>query len=217
MFAVGDDDQSIYAFRGANVGNMADFERDFHVENVIRLEQNYRSHGNILDAANALISQQPQAPGQEPLDRRRAGRAGAHLRGADRRLRGALARRGGAGAHARRLARREMAVLYRSNAQSRVLEHALFSQGIPYRVYGGLRFFERMEIKHALAYLRLHREPGRRRRVPARGELSRARHRRALDRSAAGCGERAGVAACGTRRRTLVGQGRRDARRVRAA
>jgi DNA helicase-2/ATP-dependent DNA helicase PcrA len=155
IFAVGDDDQSIYAFRGANVGNMADFERDFHVENVIRLEQNYRSQGNILDAANALISNNRKRLGKnlwtaeghgEPLRVFEAQTDGYEANWLSEEVQ-ALAREG--------MARREKGVLYRSNAQSRILEHALFSAGIPYRVYGGLRFFERMEIKHALAYLRL--------------------------------------------------------------
>ena len=155
IFAVGDDDQSIYAFRGANVGNMADFERDFNVENVIRLEQNYRSHGNILDAANALISNNRKRLGKnlwtsaghgEPLRVYEAQTDGYEAHWLAEEVQ-ALNRDG--------LARREIGVLYRSNAQSRILEHALFSAGIPYRVYGGLRFFERMEIKHALAYLRL--------------------------------------------------------------
>ena len=155
LFCVGDDDQSIYRFRGAEIGNMRDFEREFSVANVIRLEQNYRSHGNILDAANAIIVNN-------------AGRLGKNLwteRGAGEPIRifesladtdearwiveeiQSLVRDG--------MARADIALLYRSNAQSRVLEHQLFSAGIPYRVYGGLRFFERQEIKHALAYLRL--------------------------------------------------------------
>ena len=159
IFAVGDDDQSIYAFRGANVGNMADFEREFRVQNVIKLEQNYRSHGHILDAANALI-------------RHNAHRLGKNLwtdAGAGERVR--VFEAGSDGLEAAWLvdevrgligeghARSEIAVLYRSNAQSRVIEHALFNAGIPYRVYGGLRFFERAEIKHALAYLRLIENP----------------------------------------------------------
>jgi DNA helicase II / ATP-dependent DNA helicase PcrA len=155
IFAVGDDDQSIYAFRGANVGNMADFERDFRVENVIRLERNYRSHGNILDAANALISNNRKRLGKnlwtaedhgEPLRIYEAQTDGYEAHWLAEEVQ-ALNRDG--------MARREIGVLYRSNAQSRILEHALFSAGIPYRVYGGLRFFERMEVKHALAYLRL--------------------------------------------------------------
>ncbi len=80
LFCVGDDDQSIYAFRGADIGNMADFEREFKVQNLIRLEQNYRSHGNILDAANAIIKNNPHAPGQEPVDRGRQRRADPRFR-----------------------------------------------------------------------------------------------------------------------------------------
>ncbi len=155
IFAVGDDDQSIYAFRGANVGNMADFEHDFNVGNIIRLEQNYRSHGHILDAANALISHNSKRLGKnlwtaaghgEPLRVYQAQSDGYEAHWIAEEVQ-SLAREG--------MARRDMAVLYRSNAQSRIIEHALFSAGIPYRVYGGLRFFERLEIKHALAYLRL--------------------------------------------------------------
>ena len=155
VFGVGDDDQSIYRFRGANVGNMADFERDFQVENVIRLEQNYRSHGHILAAANALISHNRKRLGKnlwtaagegEPLRIYEAQSDGYEAAWIVEEVQ-SLFREG--------IARRDMALLYRSNAQSRVLEHALFSSGIPYRVYGGLRFFERTEVKHALAYLRL--------------------------------------------------------------
>lgn len=155
MFAVGDDDQSIYGFRGAEVGNMRDFEREFQVSKVIRLEQNYRSHGNILDAANAIIKNNLTRLGKnlwtdagsgEPIRVYEAGSDLDEARWIVEEIK-ALARDG----HARA----EIALLYRSNAQSRVLEHALFSAGLPYRVYGGLRFFERQEIKHALAYLRL--------------------------------------------------------------
>ena len=155
LFAVGDDDQSIYAFRGANVGNMADFERDYARGTVIRLEQNYRSFGHILDSANALISHNngrlgknlwtEQGEGEQirvveqPTDLLEAQWLVDEVRGliSDGRDRS------------------QIAVLYRSNAQSRVIEHALFSSGIAYKVYGGLRFFERQEVKHALAYLRL--------------------------------------------------------------
>ena len=155
MFAVGDDDQSIYAFRGADVGNMRDFEREFKVQNMIRLEQNYRSHGNILDAANAVIRNNSERLGKnlwtdagagEPI---RVFEAYSDLDEAQWLVEEikALVRDG----HMRS----EIALLYRSNAQSRVLEHALFSAGLPYRVYGGLRFFERQEVKHALSYLRL--------------------------------------------------------------
>ncbi len=155
LFAVGDDDQSIYAFRGANVANMAEFEREYARTQVIRLEQNYRSHGNILDAANALIAHNSKRLGKNLWT---AAGAGETLRVFEAQSDAdearwmveeikALARDG------QRLA--DVAVLYRSNAQSRVLEHALFTAGLAYRVYGGLRFFERAEVKHALAYLRL--------------------------------------------------------------
>ncbi len=155
IFAVGDDDQSIYRFRGANVGNMADLERDYKVARVIRLEQNYRSQGNILDAANALIANNRNRLGKnlwtsagqgDPLRVYEGESDLDEARWLVDEVQ-ALAREG------TRLA--DTAVLYRSNAQSRVLEHALFTRGIAYRVYGGLRFFERAEVKHALAYLRL--------------------------------------------------------------
>jgi DNA helicase-2/ATP-dependent DNA helicase PcrA len=160
IFAVGDDDQSIYSFRGANVGNMADFEREFRIAKVVRLEQNYRSQGNILDAANALIAHNRNRLGKnlwtadgtgEPLRVFEGESDAEEARFIADEVK-ALQRDG------RRLA--SMAVLYRSNAQSRVIEHALFGAGIAYRVYGGLRFFERAEVKHALAYLRLVATPG---------------------------------------------------------
>ncbi len=155
VFAVGDDDQSIYAFRGARVGNMQDFERDFGVDKVIKLEQNYRSHGNILDAANALIAHNRTRLGKNLWTAESTGEPIRLYEAANDQEEAqfiideakALKRDGIDFAH--------IALLYRSNAQSRVLEHALFNAGIPYRVHGGLRFFERQEIKHALAYLRL--------------------------------------------------------------
>ncbi|HBT34307.1 MAG TPA: DNA helicase II [Pusillimonas sp.] len=159
LFAVGDDDQSIYAFRGANVGNMAAFERDYAKGNVIRLEQNYRSHGHILDAANALISHNAARLGKNLWTEQGEGELvrvceqGTDLLEAQWVVDEikSLVNDG----HARS----DIAVLYRSNAQSRVVEHALFSSGLPYKVYGGLRFFERQEVKHALAYLRLITNP----------------------------------------------------------
>ncbi len=155
MMAVGDDDQSIYGWRGARIENMQSYERDFPAVRTIRLEQNYRSTGNILNAANALI-------------RRNAGRLGKELWTA-----------GGAGEpiklyaayndldEARFITERaeaiienggsadDVAVLYRSNAQSRVIEAELMRANIPYRIHGGFRFFERAEIKNALSYMRL--------------------------------------------------------------
>jgi len=160
VFAVGDDDQSIYAFRGAQVGNMAAFEREFHVEQVIKLERNYRSFGNILDAANELISRN-----QHRLGKNLRTEAGP---GEPVRVREATSDYAEAQwfveesqqLHREGTPRSEIALLYRSNAQSRVMESALFNAGIPYKVYGGLRFFERAEVKHALSYLRLIENPG---------------------------------------------------------
>src|SRR4051812_38291523 len=159
VFAVGDDDQSIYRFRGAEVGNMNEFVRDFGVKEVVKLEQNYRSQGNILDAANAIIAQNKARLGKnlwtsegkgEPIriyaaanDNEEAGFILDEVK--------ALHRDG--------MNLSDIALLYRSNAQSRVLEHSLFRAGIAYKVYGGLRFFERQEVKHALAYLRLAATP----------------------------------------------------------
>ena len=155
VFAVGDDDQSIYAFRGARVGNMADFVREFNVRHQIKLEQNYRSCSNILDSANELISHNTNRLGKNLRTDAGAGEpVRVHEATSD------FAEAQWMVDEMKQLAREdvpkvEMAVLYRSNAQSRVVETALFNAAMPYRVYGGLRFFERAEIKHALAYLRL--------------------------------------------------------------
>ena len=159
VFVVGDDDQSIYAFRGANTGNMKDFERDFHISEIIKLEQNYRSHGNILDAANTLI-------------RNNSGRLDKNLwtsEGDGELLRvynaptdldeAAFIVKETKSLQEEGIKLSQIGLLYRSNAQSRVLEHALFNASLSYRVYGGLRFFERQEIKHALAYLRMIANP----------------------------------------------------------
>lgn len=155
IFAVGDDDQSIYAFRGADVSNMYRFEQDYARDHVIRLEQNYRSSGHILDAANQLIAGNQTRLGKklwtdagqgEPISLQVLDTDQLEAQWVLDEIQKLL----DAGTAAQ-----EIAVLYRSNAQSRVIEHHLFTAGIPYRVYGGLRFFERQEIKHVLAYLRL--------------------------------------------------------------
>jgi len=168
ILAVGDDDQSIYAFRGARVGNMADFVREYQVTHQIKLEQNYRSYSNILDSANHLISHnkgrlgknlhttqgagEPVRVYESPTDLAEAQWMVEEMK--------QLLRDGQNGDGANGVQHRsEIAVLYRSNAQSRVIETALFNAAMPYRVYGGLRFFERAEIKHALAYLRLLENP----------------------------------------------------------
>lgn len=159
VFAVGDDDQSIYAFRGARVGNMADFVREFAVRHQIKLEQNYRSFSNILDSANALIAHNKNRLGKnlrtdqgagEPVRVYQAPTDMAEAQWVVEEIRN-LVRDD--------VPRSEIAILYRSNAQSRVIETGLFNAAVPYRVYGGLRFFERAEIKHALAYLRVLENP----------------------------------------------------------
>lgn len=155
FFAVGDDDQSIYAFRGADPRNMQLLQHELRVREIIRLEHNYRSTGNILSAANTLIAVNKNRLGKNLITDSDAGakiviaRAAGDLTEANdiaRKIKNKIA----ANAEAD-----EIAVLYRTNAQSRLLERALLEHGMPYRIYGGLRFFERQEIKHALAYLRL--------------------------------------------------------------
>jgi DNA helicase-2/ATP-dependent DNA helicase PcrA len=154
-FVVGDDDQSIYRWRGARVENLHKFQQDYPGTQVVRLEQNYRSTATILQAANAVIANNASRLGKTLWTE---GPAGAPIK-----LYAAFNERDEAEFVINRIQdyidqgnkRSEIAVLYRSNAQSRVFEEALLAAGIPYRVYGGLRFFERAEIKDALAYLRL--------------------------------------------------------------
>jgi DNA helicase-2/ATP-dependent DNA helicase PcrA len=160
LFCVGDDDQSIYAFRGADVGNMADFEREFNVSNLIRLKQNYRSHSNIIDAANAIIKNNPSHLGNSLWTEAGSGELirihespsdGDEARWIVMEIESLLS-----AGHAPA----EIVVLYRIHEQSWVLERALRNASLPYRVYGGLRLFKRVEVKQALAYLRLIADPG---------------------------------------------------------
>ncbi len=155
VFVVGDDDQAIYGWRGAKVENVQRFLRDFSGAGTLKLEQNYRSTANILGAANAVIAHNPDRLGKqlwtdagegEQIDLYAAYNEVDEARYAVQRIADWV--RGG-GAHG------EIAILYRSNAQSRAFEEALLSEQVPYRVYGGVRFFERAEIKDTLAYLRL--------------------------------------------------------------
>jgi DNA helicase-2/ATP-dependent DNA helicase PcrA len=152
---VGDDDQSIYGWRGARVENIRRFEQEFTDTKTVRLEQNYRSTSAILEAANALISQNTGRMGKELWTDGDRGApislyAGFNDLDEARYIVDTIASQVKEGT-----ARREIAILYRSNAQSRVLEETLIRQGMPYRIYGGQRFYERLEIKNALAYLRL--------------------------------------------------------------
>ena len=179
VFVVGDDDQSIYGWRGAKVENMQQFLRDHPSARTIRLEQNYRSSANILGAANAVIAHNPGRIGKqlwtdtgdgEPIDLYAAYNEMDEARFVVERIRQWVRDGGSLG---------DVAILYRSNAQSRAFEEALLSEQLPYRVYGGMRFFERAEIKDALAYLRL---------VANRGDD--AAFERAVNTPARGIGER---------------------------
>ncbi|MDZ4194660.1 DNA helicase II [Ectopseudomonas chengduensis] len=156
LMVVGDDDQSIYGWRGAKIENIQQFDSDFADAEIIRLEQNYRSTANILNAANALIANNQGRLGKElrtdvgdgePLALYAAFNEHDEARYVVETIEDALRKDG--------LKRSEIAILYRSNAQSRVLEEALLREKVPYRIYGGQRFFERAEIKNAMAYLRL--------------------------------------------------------------
>ncbi|HEX2239506.1 MAG TPA: DNA helicase II, partial [Gammaproteobacteria bacterium] len=155
IFAVGDDDQSIYGWRGARIENIHSFSRDYKDVQVFRLEQNYRSTGTILTAANGLIGHNQGRMGKRLWT---SGMAGEPIQ-----LYAAYNEQDEARFVADQLVewtsqgnpRHDVAILYRSNAQSRVFEEVFVARGIPYRVYGGVRFFERAEVKDALAYLRL--------------------------------------------------------------
>jgi DNA helicase-2/ATP-dependent DNA helicase PcrA len=155
MFAVGDDDQSIYSFRGAKVSNMQAFLKDYSVKAPICLEQNYRSTSSILSAANAIISNNNSRIGKKLWTDKAGGELIRWYEGYTEEDEAyfvldeikALERNG--------MHLSNIAILYRSNAQSRVFEQLFYSHGMAYRVYGGLRFFDRQEVKHILCYLRL--------------------------------------------------------------
>jgi DNA helicase-2/ATP-dependent DNA helicase PcrA len=159
VFVVGDDDQSIYGWRGARIENIHNFEKDFRNTQVVRLEQNYRSTGTILKAANALIEENKSRLGKELWTDSADGELIQYYSAYNEkdearfvidRIEAWVANGG---------SRNDVAVLYRSNAQSRQFEETLVTRGVPYRVYGGLRYFERAEIKDTLAYLRMISSP----------------------------------------------------------
>ena len=155
VFAVGDDDQSIYGFRGARPGNMKDLQKDFNIKSVIKLEQNYRSQNNILNAANAVIENNTERLGKNLWSDAGAGDLIRQYNALDDRFETSYIIDEIKSLHRAGSSYDQIAILYRNNAQSRVIEMAIVSNNIPYRVYGGLRFFERAEIKNSLAYLRL--------------------------------------------------------------
>lgn len=155
IFAVGDDDQSIYGFRGARVENIRDFEKKYALNNVIRLEQSYRSTSVILSAANALISNNTQRLGKTLWTEQKAGEPIIIFPGYDdvEEAKWIFSRMQEFSSQG--IAWSEMAILYRINAHSRAFEHQAIQSGIPYRIYGGFRFYDRAEIRNILSFLRL--------------------------------------------------------------
>jgi DNA helicase-2/ATP-dependent DNA helicase PcrA len=160
LLAVGDPDQSIYAWRGADISNILDFEKDYPDATVLRLEQNYRSTAHILAAANSVIERNAKRLKKTLWTENHKGKPLVHEEARDeydearavvRKLRSRLSERS--------LSYKDCAVFYRTNAQSRVFEELLIREGIPYTIVGGVRFYDRMEIKDALAYLRIISNP----------------------------------------------------------
>ena len=161
LVVVGDADQSIYAFRGATIRNIVEFEQDYPNARTILLEQNYRSTQTILQAANSVIAKNPERRKKNLWTDSRRRRHDRRLRRRQRARRGRL--RGQDDRRARRLSQgvkpKDVAVFYRTNAQSRALEEVFVRVGLPYKVVGGTRFYERREVKDALAYLRVISNP----------------------------------------------------------
>nr|NIP83960.1 UvrD-helicase domain-containing protein [Gemmatimonadota bacterium]NIQ60397.1 UvrD-helicase domain-containing protein [Gemmatimonadota bacterium]NIU80610.1 UvrD-helicase domain-containing protein [Gammaproteobacteria bacterium]NIX48871.1 UvrD-helicase domain-containing protein [Gemmatimonadota bacterium]NIY13360.1 UvrD-helicase domain-containing protein [Gemmatimonadota bacterium] len=161
LMVVGDDDQSIYGWRGADVGNILDFEANFPGTRLVRLERNYRSSQRILDAANAVIAENVRRKGKTLRTEAEGGERLTVVETADERdeaewIASELELRM---AESSELTPRDFVLLYRTNAQSRELERALVERSIPYRIVGGTRFYERREIMDVLAYLRLISNP----------------------------------------------------------
>ena len=178
LCVVGDDDQSIYGWRGADIRNILDFEKDFPEAKVVKLEQNYRSTGNILDAANQVIAHNRGRKEKALWTEAGEGERIALYHALDERDEAAFV-----AAMARKLIAHgdrpgEIAVLYRTNAQSRVLEEAFVRGGVPYRVYGGQKFYERKEVKDLIAYMRALVNPDDDVSAPPRHQRAQARHRR---------------------------------------
>ncbi len=159
VFCVGDDDQSIYAFRGARVGNMADFISDYGVKHIVKLEQNYRSTSHILDAANAVIANNENRMGKNLWTDAGAGERITIYEASDDRDEARSLTQEVMNEHRSGRPWKDFAVLYRNNAQSRLIEQYLTANAVPYRIYGGLRFFDRAEVRDVTAYLRLLTNP----------------------------------------------------------
>ena len=159
VMAVGDDDQSIYSWRGAQIDNILNFTKDFAPASTIRLEQNYRSTQTILDAANAVIANNPSRLGKNLWTQGQSGDAIGLYAAFNERDEAHYIMSSIRHALTENFTRSDIAILYRSNAQSRVLEEQLLEANIPYRIFGGQKFFERAEIKDALAYMRMVSNP----------------------------------------------------------
>lgn len=159
LCVVGDDDQSIYKFRGADITNILNFEKDYPDARVIKLEQNYRSTGNILGAAGAVVARNAGRKAKDLWTEKKGGDKIRCYKAADEKDEARFICRSIQQETDEGRALRELAVLYRTNAQSRALEDALRDRGIPYRIFGGLRFYDRKEIKDVIAYLRVLQNP----------------------------------------------------------
>jgi DNA helicase-2/ATP-dependent DNA helicase PcrA len=160
LCVVGDDDQCIYQWRGADITNILNFEKDFKGAKVIKLEENYRSTGNILEGAHSVISHNRQRKAKKLWTRKEAGEKIVYFRADDEKSEARYIAQEIDRLRAGARANRDFAVLYRTNAQSRTFEEALSARDIPYRVVGGVRYYERKEIKDLMSYLRLIQNPG---------------------------------------------------------
>jgi len=152
---VGDDDQSIYEWRGADISNILDFEKDFKNTKVVKLEQNYRSYGNILAAAHSVISKNIGRKEKKLWTGKGAGEKIRYYRADDEKEEARFVVSEINSLHSAELNYKDFAILYRTNAQSRTFEDALSAKGVPYRVFGGLRYYDRKEIKDMMSYMRL--------------------------------------------------------------
>lgn len=155
LFVVGDDDQSIYGFRGATISNILEFEKDYPNTKVVKLEQNYRSTGTILNAAHAVIERNKARKAKKLWTAGAEGEAIRTFIGYDENMEAEFLASEIKRLYAQGTKYSEMAILYRTNAQTRALEESLVRGKIPYKIFGGLKFFDRKEIKDILAYVRL--------------------------------------------------------------
>ena len=181
LMVVGDDDQSIYSWRGADIQNILDFEKDYPDARVVRLEQNYRSTGHILAAANAVVANNARRKPKRLFTDAGDGERIRVFQAADERDEGRWIGSEIEKLHDGGTSYDDMAVFYRTNAQSRILEDMFLRAGVPYKIVGGTRFFDRAEVRDVMAYLKLVVNPRRRRGGPARGQHAPARRRDHLD------------------------------------